>query len=217
MRTIIYLYAEEIASYLEEPSYVKNWYHFEAEWLDEWKSKDKEGKIHSILEVGFGPLSLCKSSEKYLNLLKVGQIPQHLYDGILMDEDDHLHLCRSEFRDPNRVEHYVWYHMCVQMVVFTFELTQLIFPEREFVIVWNGDHAYVREKDDYETIYDIILYTIPTNDITTSIIYQPDGKYKEDKVFKSVLEYMSSNIWTSWDKLEGFYRAPDDLRLPEVL
>lgn len=196
MQLILNLFAREIASYLEEDRYTRDFYHYNPNWLKLWKEKGREDRINSILELGFGPLSPCQSSERYLQEPDWNQ--QYL-DDILQDEEDYRILSNIEFRDINRIEHYAWYHQCQCMAIFTWELLLCIYPNKQWEIIWNGYHAYVVEKHRDDLAYDILAYTIPS---------AADDMYDSHKLvrFATIEEYVTSEYCCESDELVKFYQ-----------
>lgn len=190
--------ASFIVESLEDERYVKSFYRYDKEWLKNFNKSDD--KIKEVIEIGFNKLIGVEDPECYnpfegrwrKELLKRGNGIKdkdvQLYYHLIRDFLEHESISKKYDRE-DELGHYFLDHTCDIIVVFAYDLCQLVFPKKKFMIAKSSDHVFVVEEGNEEMMYDINWYIggVPRHTIEEQKI---EKVYDKDKYIKEFVCYI---------------------------
>ena len=127
---------EHILDTLSNPEFIENGYQYDQRFLNDLQElKSHTDKIDFIDTQAWGKFAFTQSEDDY-----------SCYKLVSPDKYD----------DYKVLGHYFYLHECHLIAVLIWTLCSTIWPLRKWIIVDNGEHAFVMAKDDPYTIYDFI-------------------------------------------------------------
>jgi hypothetical protein len=153
--------AEMMRKDLLNDKWVDEWYSYKKEWLTMWRDLPYDQQLHSIIEMGFGPLSMTKNPDIYARRFCTTGTEEDRWNYIdaAASYMTYYRASLPQWKDQSTIQHWTMLHSCQLMTTFIWDLVHLIDPDGSYYVVWDGSHAYIR-KDGNNVIYDILWYSV---------------------------------------------------------
>ena len=133
---------------------IHDMYRWKEDFPEEFKKLTNDEQLNAIDKLAWGKFSPCENPEDFLD-----DLPEH--DRLL---EEWKSISSDEYDDPNKLEHYFYYHQCQIIATFIWTLCKSVWPDREWVICDNQQHAWVIDKNDPEVIYDFLYQYVAKSD-----------------------------------------------------
>ena len=136
----------DIISFLTEET-VHDMYRWRKDFPEQLKKLNKEEQLNIIDKLAWGKFYPC----------------ENLDDDQMLEEWNAI--SSDEYDDPNKLEHYFYYHQCQIIATFIWTLCKSVWPNKEWVICDNQQHAWVIDENDPEVIYDFLFQYVAKADV----------------------------------------------------